>query len=466
MAPLSLALAPALEARGETDGASTTETEGEEVADRREEQKWIRRWAPERNMWELGIFGGVAFPSANLELFEPDLQLPEQGFKTLKGFAPDVGGRVGFYPLRMLGVEVEGAVIPTSTDVDNQSATVWAGRGHLLVQIPRWSVTPFALAGPSALGVASSRSAVGNDVDLGFHFGAGVKVFVNRYIAFRVDVRDTLTAKAGVGDGVGHTVELLAGVSFTLNRKKSKAPPGDRDRDGILDPDDQCIDVPGVPENAGCPHGDRDQDGILDKDDDCPDTAGVEAYAGCPIPDTDGDGLLDPDDACVDEPGVAEYDGCPIPDTDGDGLLDPEDACVQEPETKNGYDDGDGCPDEVPEAVKKFTGVIEGIYFDTSKATIKSKSRTKLDNAVKVLKEFPEVRIEVSGHTDDRGRDAYNMDLSGQRAESVKQYLVDHGVGADRIETRGAGETEPRESNATKSGRAKNRRIEFKLLQK
>ena len=95
-----------------------------------------------------------------------------------------------------------------------------------------------------------------------------------------------------------------------------------------------------------------------------------------------------------------------------------------------------------------------------------AKSRAKLDNAVKVLSDFPEVRIEVSDHTDDRGKDACNMDLSGQRAESVKQDLVDRGIEANRIETRGAGETEPRESNATKAGRAETRRIEFRLLQK
>ncbi|MBV1860998.1 MAG: OmpA family protein [Nannocystaceae bacterium] len=464
--------APAVDATASSEESDVSVT-GESTAgdgegtlrDKREDQRWIRRWAPERNMVELGIFGGVAFPSSKLELFEPDLTLPDQGFKELRMLAPDIGGRVGFYPLRFFGLEVEGAVLPTATDADDESATVWAARGHLIAQIPRWSVTPFVLAGPSALAVSSERSAVGNDADLGFHFGAGVKIFVSRYVALRFDIRDTLTAKSGVGDGVGHTVELLGGLSVTLNRKKGKKPPGDRDRDGILDRDDACIDVPGVPENEGCPYGDRDQDGILDNDDACPDIPGVIEYEGCPIPDTDGDGILDPDDKCVDEPGVAAYEGCPIPDTDGDGLLDTEDKCVQEPETKNGYRDGDGCPDEIPEAVKQFTGVIEGIFFDTNKATIKSKSRAKLDNAVKVLAEFPKVRIEVSGHTDDRGRDTYNMELSARRADSVKQYFVDHGIAADRIETRGAGETMPRQSNGTKAGRAQNRRIEFKLLQ-
>jgi len=92
-------------------------------------------------------------------------------------------------------------------------------------------------------------------------------------------------------------------------------------------------------------------------------------------------------------------------------------------------------------------------------------SLPKLDNAVEVLKKFPHVRMEVSGHTDDRGSDESNQELSQRRAESVKQYFIDHGIGADRLETRGAGETTPRESNKTRKGRSKNRRIEFKVLQ-
>ncbi|MCH9683272.1 MAG: OmpA family protein, partial [Deltaproteobacteria bacterium] len=181
-------------------------------------------------------------------------------------------------------------------------------------------------------------------------------------------------------------------------------------------------------------------------------------------PDTDGDGILDPDDACVDVPGVVEYKGCPIPDTDGDGILDPEDKCVTEPETFNGFDDEDGCPDEIPQEVKSFTGVIEGIYFDTNKDTIKAQSRAKLDKAAEVLTKFPTVKLEISGHTDSRGKPAHNTDLSRRRAESVKLYLIEHGVDASRLQTRGAGPDEPIADNRKKSGRAKNRRIEFRVV--
>jgi OOP family OmpA-OmpF porin len=162
-------------------------------------------------------------------------------------------------------------------------------------------------------------------------------------------------------------------------------------------------------------------------------------------------------------PGVPEYEGCPIPDTDGDGILDPDDACPKEPETVNGFEDEDGCPDQAPDT-DTFTGVIEGIFFDVDQATIRSTAAPKLDAAIETLKKHPSLKIEISGHTDSKGNDAYNVDLSQRRADAVKQYMVERGIDASRIETRGAGENEPIASNATRPGRAQNRRIEFKLL--
>ncbi len=91
-------------------------------------------------------------------------------------------------------------------------------------------------------------------------------------------------------------------------------------------------------------------------------------------PDTDGDGILDPDDSCVDEPetvnGYQDSDGCPdvppVADTDGDGILDPDDSCVDEPETVNGYQDSDGCPDSAPDPEadrynEAYTGLPQNI---------------------------------------------------------------------------------------------------------
>jgi len=160
--------------------------------------------------------------------------------------------------------------------------------------------------------------------------------------------------------------------------------------------------------------------------------------------------------------------GCPqvcIDDSDGDGIIDPEDQCPNEPETRNGYQESDGCPDEAPPELSDLTGIMEGVNFDTNKDTIKTDGREKLDRAADILKKYTDLRVEVSGHTDSKGGYKYNVDLSKRRAESVKRYLIDHGIDANRIETRGAGPDEPIDTNDTPEGRARNRRIEFKLLE-
>ncbi len=419
-------------------------------------------------MGELGVFVGVLLPSRRLELFDVDRSLPSQGFKRFERVAPDFGGRVGYYPIRAFGIEGEGAVMPSGT-AEGSSALLWAVRGSVVGQLGWWSVTPFVMAGAGVLNVSSDGAAVGNDIDAAVHLGTGVKVFASRHAMLRLDLRDIITSGQGVERGVSHSPEILLGLSVTLGRSRTPtvepvSMPADRDGDGILDPDDRCVDVPGVPEQQGCPIPDTDGDGILDPDDRCVDVPGVADYEGCPIPDTDGDGILDPDDQCVDVPGVADYQGCPIPDSDRDGILDPDDDCDQEPEVLNGFEDHDGCPDEIPEEIAKFSGVIRGIYFDTNKDVVKPKSEVVLTQALEVLAKFPEVRVEISGHTDSRGSREHNLDLSSRRAESVRAWLIERGIDGARLSTRGAGPDEPITSNKTRSGRASNRRIEFALL--
>jgi outer membrane protein OmpA-like peptidoglycan-associated protein len=263
-----------------------------------------------------------------------------------------------------------------------------------------------------------------------------------------------------------HHGEILLGLTFsfgpkpTTNPAPAAPPPSDRDGDGFLDAYDACPDEPGVMPD-GCPPADRDGDGFPNEVDACPDEPGVEPD-GCPIRDRDRDGFPDDLDACPDEPGV-EPDGCPLSDRDGDGILDRDDLCPDEPETFNGFEDTDGCPDEVPEEVARFTGVIEGINFAPNQATIRRDSHRVLDEAVQVLKKHSSIRLEIVGHTDSSGSDAHNMELSRERATAVRQYLVDRGVDESRLTARGAGPHEPIASNATKAGRAQNRRTEFKI---
>ena len=452
----------------------------------RTDEKWIRRCRPERNMFELGIFGGIIMPASGIlqkneggrhELFDPYKQQEsiralnagtpgaEEFYKPYGKVAPEVGLRFAWYPLAFLGGEIEGGAMPTKTvppagsSTASARATLFNFRGHIIAQIPFWRITPFVLVGGGMIGTSG---ALGNDIDPSVHFGGGVKFYITHRFMMRLDARNVVAARLRVDNGATSYPEVLLGLSLTLNRPKKKgAPDKDSDGDGFLDNVDACPVEPGIAPD-GCPERDRDGDGFMDSQDACPDVPGI-APDGCPEKDRDGDGFLDSVDKCPDDPGV-EPDGCPIPDTDGDGILDPDDKCPTVPETKNGYQDEDGCPDEIPLQLAKFTGTIKGIYFDLDKDTIKPKSRPVLDRAVAVLQEFNTIRIEISGHTDSTGSVAYNKDLSGRRAASVKNYLVEHGIDAARIETRGAGPDEPVDTNKTAAGRAKNRRIEFTIL--
>ncbi|MCX4246123.1 OmpA family protein [Paraliomyxa miuraensis] len=402
---------------GEGEGTSVRYTDPGKTRERNDD-KWIYRWAPQRNMAEVGIYGGVWFPSRHLELYASLANMPGVGLQLLKVVAPEVGGRAGYYPSRFLGVELEGGVMPTRTLDTDGRATAWTVRGHLVAQLGLWSITPFLLVGTGVLGMSSEAvpMGLGADQDVAIHFGGGAKFYINRWIQLRLDIRDVVSNRVGVGDGLTSSPEILLGLSLTLGRKKEreaeKARPGagDKDGDGVLDRDDYCVDVFGVPPR-GCPQ------------------------------------------VCID-------------DRDGDGLSDPVDKCPDDPESRNGFEDRDGCPDEVPPELADLTGIMEGITFDTDKDTIKSSSKTQLDQAVEVMKKYPELRVRVTGHTDSRGPYRHNVDLSQRRAKAVKRYMVvDGGIDKDRIETQGFGPDQPIDTNDTPEGRAKNRRIEFTIIQ-
>jgi OOP family OmpA-OmpF porin len=442
-----------------------------------------RQFRPTPMALELGIYGGVAIFSKQHNLQDLEIiaqQPPAQGHQKL-GPGLDLGLRAGFYPFSWLGVEGELGVIPTTTGGNDQSATIWTYRGSVVGQYPEYRLVPFVLAGAGGMNLKSGNNALGDDSDPALHFGVGVKYAITQDFSARLDFRDNLMQEnreppqIEEGDLV-QNFEVLLGVSFTLGRtpaEAASAPPADSDGDGFADPNDACPTQPGVAPN-GCPAPvaaapvDTDADGFPDPSDPCPtepeDKLPPAPADGCPNKDPDGDGLLAPDDKCPNEKGVAP-DGCPIRDKDGDGVLDEADKCPDQPETKNGFQDADGCPDELPKEVAKFAGVIKGIQFDFGKATIRKESNKTLDEAIQVLKQYGDLRIMISGHTDNVGEAATNIELSQQRAASVKEYMVSKGIDSGRIETRGAGPGEPVADNATDKGRQENRRIEFKLLQ-
>jgi len=214
---------------------------------------------------------------------------------------------------------------------------------------------------------------------------------------------------------------------------------------------------------------DSDGDSVADAADQCPDTpSGVKVDArGCPL-DSDGDGVADHLDHCPATPaGVAvDAKGCPL-DSDGDGVLDSIDSC---PGTPAGTPvDAKGCPK--PKATKSAqvtaagTWVYEDIRFASGKAELTAGSTPVLREIAAALKANPRLKVEIQGHTDNRGSLALNERLSQQRAEAVRAYLIDQGIAPERLIARGYGPHQPIAGNDTAVGRARNRRVELKPLQ-
>lgn len=232
----------------------------------------------------------------------------------------------------------------------------------------------------------------------------------------------------------------------------------DRDHDSITDLEDLCPDNFGPIENKGCP--DSDKDGLFDYIDDCPLIAGPMENRGCPWPDTDGDGLLDKNDGCPQLAGPKENGGCPYKDTDNDGLLDKDDDCPNTPGPKSNK----GCPVIEKEVIEVLKTAFDNLEFEVAKDIILAGSFNSLDELAGVLMKKPSWKLEISGHTDNAGDDESNLVLSKKRAEAVKTYLVSKGIDATRFVINYFGETKPIADNSTSEGRAKNRRVEMKVV--
>lgn len=318
------------------------------------------------------------------------------------------------------------------------------------------------------------------------------KQFGDRLCIYTVLIGDdpagkALMEKIAAVSNCGFSVseENLAGSEATADfvQKVFLASVDDRDGDGVLDSHDRCPNTPAGMrvDRTGCPL-DTDGDGVYDHLDKCPGTRSWIAVdsAGCP-PDSDRDGAYDYLDQCPGTPAGITVDelGCPL-DTDKDGVYDYLDKCpgtpVGTPVDATGcpldhdmdgvYDHEDKCPNTPAGATVNKVGCWEliGLNFDTDKAEIKPEYHSLLDNVVGIMNKNPGLKIEIGGHTDNRGRAAYNQKLSERRAKAVKQYLVDAGIDASRVEAIGYGLTQPIATNDTEAGRLRNRRVEVKPL--
>lgn len=355
-----------------------------------------------------------------------------------------MGGRINdrFVWSTAAGAELRGQ--STFANVDQGSMFKWgAGFGFLLLDNRRLQI------GPEAYGALTLRDVQKRTTNAEILLDVRYRVLADLELA--AGAGPGLTSGVGTPDFRG-----LFSVAYTPEQKQAPIaappppPPADRDHDGILDAVDAC----------------PDEKGVADED---------PKKNGCPPPpppvDSDGDGIFDPDDACSTVPGVADADpkknGCPPPkDTDGDGIFDPQDAC---PEEKGAPDDDpakNGCPKAV-RVIENEIVILEQVQFDTGKATIKKASSDLLDEVAEVLTQHPEMlKVEVQGHTDNRGSAALNKKLSQARADAVRKALVERGVWAERLQTKGYGPDKPIDDNSTDAGRQKNRRVQFVILEK
>ena len=255
----------------------------------------------------------------------------------------------------------------------------------------------------------------------------------------------------------------------------------DTDGDGMRDDIDECPeeaeDVDQFEDDDGCPEADNDKDGINDDVDKCPmrpeDKDGWQDEDGCPETDddSDGDGILNAADQCPNDPededGFEDQDGCPDPDNDGDNILDKDDKCPN----KAGVKAKQGCPYELVEVTLDKIVIKDKVFFEFNKAVIKPESFTLLDQVADVINSTPRIKkIEVQGHTDHKGKAAYNKKLSEDRAKSVYEYLIGKGVDANRLTYAGYGSEKPliplgEDGKETEEEAAQNRRVEFVILE-
>jgi OmpA-OmpF porin, OOP family len=229
----------------------------------------------------------------------------------------------------------------------------------------------------------------------------------------------------------------------------------DKDNDGVADLNDRCPDLAGSVSLKGCP--DADNDGVADIDDTCPNTkTGSKVDTkGCPI-DADKDGIMDDEDRCPTIAGPASLKGCP--DTDGDGVADIDDRCP----TLKGNIVNKGCPEISKQDAVRITYIGSKIFFENNSDKLKVASLSQLDELAKILFKYEGANLLIEGHTDSNGSDAFNINLSQKRTESVKVYLVGKGIPEARLTGLGLGESKPVADNKTTLGRAKNRRVELK----
>ena len=435
--------------------------------------------AQQAGTFEVGVFPNIAY-------FDKSLRF-DQG-------SGGPGARLGFFITDKWLVEAEGSWTPVEGPAGFEVSHLPI-RGRIAYNLPAGEHTAFIF------GAGYAYTMYRRDADFedsGPTGSAGIRLGLGDITSVRVNIYVDYIPSPENGVKENWNWGIQPGLSFLLgNRGAGKV--RDKDADGVPDAADECKDTPAGDrvDARGCTVKDADNDGVLDDADQCADTPAGEGVdeKGCPLPkDADGDGVADPSDRCPSTPAGEQVDangcspkqldadgdgvpndadscadtpageqvdakGCPLPkDGDSDGVTDDKDRC---PSTPAGVQvDEEGCQVLFEEGKKK-TLILEGVNFETGKSELTPESEAILNGVAESLVANDEIKVQVSGHTDNTGSLAVNRRLSKARAEAVRQYLVDHGVAADRLTAVGFGPDRPVASNRTSEGRAQNRRVEL-----
>jgi OOP family OmpA-OmpF porin len=435
---------------------------------------------------------------------------------------PIYGGSLGINLHRYVGIEghigrsstetVHGfthyAVTPPAVAIPREVDILHYG-GQLVINLrPSAWLCPYVAVGwqEAKLDYAVTDSVPEAEYENGLQYGGGLKLRLANRFAIRAEFRNALWrfpdgTPPPAGKDATDNQFYTAGLEFALGGTTASSAKADADGDGVPDRKDKCANTPagarvdangcptdsdsdGVPDGVdqcagtpagtavdarGCPQ-DSDSDGVPDGVDQCANTPSgtVVDERGCPR-DSDGDGVPDGIDQCADTPSGTRVDarGCAA-DADNDGVTDDKDLCPFTP--ANVKVDKDGCPIELSERevelLDKGRITERNINFETAKWDILPESHRVLDEIGAILIQWPRLRIEIGGHADARGSDAYNLDLSNKRANAVLEYLVGKfpQITREQYTAQGYGERVPVASNRTVEGMAKNRRVEFKVL--
>ncbi len=401
----------------------------------------------------LGPVGGWQITSPDVDLLgerERDVRLDD---------APWAGLRLGLGLARPLALDVTAAWMPAGTRTSDEEAHVFHALGELSAHF---------LAGPIVIDIVGGAGVsalmagdLGSDADLLLSAGLGLRwITAGGRMAVRLDGR-ALFSDSVDGALAAHSLGTL-GLDVFLWRPEWRkvpppppAPPADIDGDGVADDEDRCPDDAGPPDAAGCPDGDGD--GLVDPDDACPETAGEPEHSGCP--DSDGDGLPDTVDACPTLSGFERYGGCP--DSDDDGVPDGEDAC---PRLKGDARER-GCPAPDPALLAALEGPMPDVLFEEGTAELQPGANPALSRLAALLSRFPQIAIEVQAHTHARLEAQEAHALTEARARVVLQELIALGADPRRLTSVGLGADRPLASNRTRAGRARNERIEVRVVE-